>query len=71
MNIRGGTEAKINLFSEHGHVPYQTKAEEGCSNMVANILPTDTPLTLGWGKNVKLYLFLMLIKVKGVEHRAP
>ena len=75
VNIGGGTVAKINLFSELGHVPYQIKAGEGCSNMVANILPTNTPLTLGWGQKVKLYLFLkvviLLIKVNGVEHRAP
>ena len=25
--------------------------------MVANILPTDTPLTQGWGQKVKLYIF--------------
>ena len=43
--------------------------------MVANILPTDTPLTLGWGQKVKPYLFLkvviLLIKLKVIEHRAP
>ena len=30
-------------FSEYGHVAYQIKVENVCSNMVANILPTDTP----------------------------
>ena len=43
--------------------------------MVANILPTDTPLTPGWGQQVKPYLFLkvvmLLIKLKGNENRAP
>ena len=43
--------------------------------MVANILPTDTPSTQGWGQKVKLYLFLKVvmlhIKLKGIEHRAP
>ena len=43
--------------------------------MVVNILPTDKPLTLGWGQTVKPYLFLkvviLLIKVKGIELRAP
>ena len=42
VNLGCGTKAEINL--------YQIKAEEGCSNMVANILPTETPLTLGWVK---------------------
>ena len=72
---RGWDQAKINIFLKYGHVPYQIKAEEGCSNMLGNILPRDTPLTLGWGKKVKPYLFLkvviLLIKVKGIEHRAP
>ena len=31
-------------FSEYGHVAYQIKADDACSNMVANILLTDTPL---------------------------
>ena len=43
--------------------------------MVANILPTDTPSTQGWGQTVKLYLFLKVvmlhIKLKANEHRAP
>ena len=30
-------------FSEYGHVAYQIKADNVCSNMVAIILPTDTP----------------------------
>ena len=75
VNIGCGTKAKISLFSEYGHVPYQIKAEEGCSNMVANSLPTDTPLTLGWGQKVKPYFFLkvviLLFKVKQIELRAP
>ena len=29
--------------------------------MVANILPKDTPLTLGVGQKVKLYIFLIVI----------
>ena len=43
--------------------------------MVANILPTDTPLTLGLGQKVKPCLFLKVvmlhIKLKGIEHRTP
>ena len=49
MDIGVGAEAKIKLFSEYGHVAYQIKADDFCNNMVANILPTDTPLTQGVG----------------------
>ena len=68
VNLGGGTKVKMNLSSEYGHVAYQIKAEEGCSNMVANILPTDTPSTLEWRQKVKPYLFLkvviLIIKLK-------
>ena len=36
-------------FSESSHVAYQIEADDAGSNMVANILPTDTPLTQGVG----------------------
>ena len=49
VDIGGGAGAKIKLFSENGHVAYQIKADEAGSNMVANILPTDTPSTQGVG----------------------
>ena len=39
------------IFSEYGHVAFQIKADNVCSNMVANILPTNTPLTQGMGSN--------------------
>ena len=62
-------------FLEYGHVAYQIKADDACTNMVANILPTDTTLTPGWGQKIKPYLFLkvvmLLIKLKEIEHRAP
>ena len=44
-------------FLEYGHVANQIKADDACSNMVANILPTDKTLTPGWGQKVKPYLF--------------
>ena len=47
--LRGWAEVKIKLFSEYGHVAYQIKADDTGSNMVANILPTDTPSTQGVG----------------------
>ena len=46
VDLGGGAEVKIKLFSEYGHVAYQIKAG---SNMVANIFPTDTPSTQGVG----------------------
>ena len=45
VDLGGGAEAKIKLFSEYGHVAYQIKADDTGSNMVANILLKDTPLT--------------------------
>ena len=44
-------------FSESSHVAYQIKADDAGSNMVANILPTDTPLTLGGGVKRSNYIF--------------
>ena len=45
MDLGGGDQAKIKHFSEYGHVAYQIKADDSRSNVVANILPTDTPST--------------------------
>ena len=42
VDLGDGTEVKF-FFSEYGHVAYQIKADDFCSNMVANILLTDTP----------------------------
>ena len=44
--------------------------------MIANILPTDTPLTQGGGvQKVKPYIFVKVvmlhIKLKGIDHRTP
>ena len=44
-----GSKSQTISFSESCHVAYQIKADDAGSNMVANILPTDTPLTLGVG----------------------
>ena len=58
MDLGGGAQAKIKLFSEYGRVVYQIKADDTGSNMVANILPTDTPLTQGMGsKGQTIYFF--------------
>ena len=46
-----GSKGQTISFSESGHVAYQIKADDAGSNMVANILPTesDTPSTQGMG----------------------
>ena len=50
MDLGGGAEAKIRLFQNM--VAYQIKADDAGSNMVANILPTDTPLTHSVGQTI-------------------
>ena len=73
MDLGFGGRGQNYFFSEYGYVVYQIKADNACSNMVANILPTDTPSTLG--DEVKPYLFVKVamlhIKLKGAEHKAP
>ena len=44
-DLGGGAEVKIKFFSEYGHVAYQIQGDDASNNMVANILPTDTPST--------------------------
>ena len=46
-DLRGGGQG--HFFSEYGHVAYQIRANNTCSHMVANFLPTDTPSTPGRG----------------------
>ena len=46
---RGWGRGQNLTFSKYGHVAYQIKAGEAGSNMVVNILPTDTPSTQGVG----------------------
>ena len=38
-----GSKGQTIYFSESSHVAYQIKADDAGSNMIANILPTDTP----------------------------
>ena len=61
MDLGCGGRGQNFTFSEYGHVAYQIKADDAGSNIVANILPTDTPSTRGWGQKVKLYLFLKVV----------
>ena len=73
--LRGGAEVKIHFFSEYVHVAYQIKGNDACSNMIANIMPADTPLTL-WGgvKGSKFELFqnmvMLHMKLKGSTNAA-
>ena len=41
--IRGGVKAQNSTISEYGHVAYQIKGNNTCSNMVASILPYTHP----------------------------
>ena len=53
VDLGGGAGA--NFFLEYGHVAYQVKADDAGSNMVANILPTDTRSTQGVRSNYILF----------------
>ena len=74
VDLGDRTKAKIKLFwnTWYGHVAYQTKTDEVYSNMVANILPTDTPSTPGVGSKCHTIFFLKVvmlhITLKGNEH---
>ena len=48
LTLRMGSKRQNSIFSEHGHVAYQIKEYQE-SNMVANILPADTPPSPPWG----------------------
>ena len=57
------------------YVAYQIKADNAGSNMVANVLPTDTPLTQGVGSKGQTISFTesshVAYQIKGIEYRAP
>ena len=55
--LRGWGQGQNQTFSEYGHVAYQIKADDAGSNMVANILPTDTLLTQGVGSKGQTIYF--------------
>ena len=44
-------------FSEYGHVAHQIKPDDAGSNMIANSLPKDTPLTQGVGSKGQTIYF--------------
>ena len=48
LTLGTGSVGQNSTFSEHGHVTYQVKENQECTNMVANILlhtPYPTPTT--------------------------
>ena len=55
--LRGEAEAKIELF-QNIVMLHKIKADDFCSNMVANILPTDTSSTQGVGSKGQTIYFL-------------
>ena len=55
VDLGGGAEAKIKLFQNM--VMLHIKLNDASSNMVANILPTDTPLIQGVGSKGQTIYF--------------
>ena len=51
--LRGWGRGQNLSFTKYGHVVYQIEADNVCSNMLANFLPTDTLLTQGVESNHK------------------
>ena len=69
-----GQEVK-NFFSKHGHVAYQIKGNDKCSNFQVRILPLYTPSTLWVGSKVKHFflkvvMFLINLWEWSIEHHA-
>ena len=69
-----GSKGQNLTFSEHGHVAYQIKENDECSNMQSHILFLHTTLTPGMGSKVKPF-FLKVVKLYSkrewnVEHHA-
>ena len=73
--LRGGAEAKIKLFQNMVMLHIKLSADNFCNNMVANILPTDTPSAQGVGSKGQTIYFCesspVAYQLKGIEHRAP
>ena len=59
-------------FSEYDHVAYQIKADDACSNNLANILPTEAPSTPGVVEKVEPFFSKsshIAYQIKGSGHR--
>ena len=50
---RGWGRGQNSTFSEYGHVAYQMKGNDECSNMQAHILSLQAPSAPGVGSKVK------------------
>ena len=48
---------KVCTVLEHGHVAYQIKWNQECSNMKAHVLSLQTPVTPGVESKVKTFFF--------------
>ena len=74
--LRGWGRGQKPTVSEYGHVAYQIKENDACSNMVANMSPADPLDSGGVGGGVRIQLFqnmVMLhkiIKLKKITHAA-
>ena len=49
LGLGMGSVGQNSTLIDHGHVAYQIKDHNECSNMIINILPTDPPPPLGRG----------------------
>ena len=49
-----GSKGQNSTFSEHVHIAYQIKGTHVYSNKLANIFPTEPPLTVPGGHKVKI-----------------
>ena len=56
-----GQKVKIQLFQNMAMLDIEYIVITKCSNMVANILPTDPPPTYPSGQKVKIYLFQNMV----------
>ena len=57
VDYGGGAEAKIKLFQNMVMLHIKLKLTNFCNNMIANILPTDTPSTQGVGSKGQTIYF--------------
>ena len=48
-----GSIGQKSTFSEHGHVAYQIKGNDECSNIQAHTLSLPAALPLSWGQKVQ------------------
>ena len=66
----GWGRCQNSTFLEYGH---QIKGNDTYSNLVANIVPADTPSTsgVGGGQTFSLNVVKLHITLKGMKRRAP